>query len=106
METSEMTPSWVVKNYLPDYEKRLLKFARSNGITKKSTNFQFLTVGDEFYKNNFAEALCACIYEIWKDACEAQKLECAKNLRTIPLQESAIIDNLILSAPIPEPKNK
>ncbi len=109
------TPEWLF-SFMPDFEEKM-RIWRESGFA------------DSFSKQYFSEALAAfevhirkdTIAEIaarrsdhgidmnskwakklWQQACEAQKNECAKNLRSITLYESPVIDNLILSSPIPK----
>lgn len=128
MEKEKLTPAQFVERWLPDYEDRLREWVGPHGTPYHTE--------ERFARRNFREALAAfeahirqeAISEVaermsdhgidmnskwamrlWQQACEAQRIECAKAYMSPECDyynDDEEAELMILNAPIPEiPKN-
>ncbi len=81
MKTNEtMTPEQFVEKWLPDFDKRL-----SAAKVHFCECFNYELEPDaglyaNFHCGHFPEALESFRAEVWREACEAQRIECAQSL--------------------------
>jgi hypothetical protein len=128
MKTNEMTPEWVVINFLPDYKKRFeADFFRTeddgypeNFVPRERWEIEDCFTWEKYFREAKEEYECSFqainFPEALSELLKAQREVCAKNAQT---QRVVIGHNgahnkfgftvdydSILNAPIPEPKNK
>ena len=103
------TPEQFVKDFLPDYEKRLNEYKKETGMQYMLARVLNISEAQEkhFSHENFPEALSACLV--------AQREACAKSLCSrncnpprcyTNLSDCCVSYNAVFNAPEPEPLNK
>jgi hypothetical protein len=99
----EMTPAWVVENYLPDFDKRYLEWS-INYCGKSQPNN--LCTHSVFIFENFSEALAAYRDTIWREAFEAMNDEyCEQWFIMIEDYDDFPIGSMYLGEPDVDPKD-
>lgn len=95
MSDNKMTPEWVVRNFLPDYEKRFKSMFHPNSLVYR-VDRSFRNTYKLWVDRHFPEAL--------ENLLKEQRRTCAENFQYADDYYSAEI-NAIQFAGIPEPIN-